>query len=128
MRRKRRLAHAEAYLVGLLAELLRAEDQAAVQLEAAILDADDRIVAAAQEVNDRVHPGVDRLVQHGVRRCTAAPGLHAAEADGAGGPFADAAPRPLIPLPLDRGPRLRRGWLRLPLAPPSPVPLPRPFP
>src|SRR3546814_7509232 len=105
MRRKRRLAHAEAHLVGLLAELLRAEDPAAVQLEAAILDADDRIVAAAQEVNDRVHPGIDRLVQHGVRRCAAAPGLSAAEAAGAGGTFADAAPRPLMPLHPARGPR-----------------------
>src|SRR3546814_11345523 len=65
----------------------------------------------------RVHPGIDRLVQHGVRRCAAAPGLPAAEAAGAGGTFADAAPRQLMPLHLDRGPRLRRGRLRLPLAP-----------
>src|SRR3546814_7815332 len=110
MRRKRRLAHAEAHLVGLLAEFLRAEDPAAVQLEAAILDADDRVVATAQEVNDRVHPGVDRLVQHaGVRRRAAAPGLSAAEVAGAGGTLADAAPRQLMPLHLARGPRLRRG-------------------
>src|SRR3546814_11971842 len=120
MRRKRRLAHAEAHLVGLLAELLRAEDPAAVQLEAAILDADDRIVAAAQEVTDRVHPGVDRIVQHGVRRCAAAPGLPAAEAAGAGGTLADASSRPFTPPHLDRGPRPPTGPRRLPLAPAPP--------
>src|SRR3546814_18788761 len=97
MRRKKRLAHAEAHLVGLLADLLRAEDPAAVQLEAAILDADDRIVAPAQEVNARVHPGIDRLVQPRDGRCAATPGLSDAAPPSAGGTFADAPTTHLIP-------------------------------
>src|SRR3546814_18976583 len=73
MRRKRRLAHAEAYLVGLLADLLRAEDQAAVQLETDILAAGDRLIEAAQAVHDRVDYCVDRPCQLGVLRCDVEP-------------------------------------------------------
>src|SRR3546814_13414005 len=51
--RERWLAHAEAHLVRLLAEFLRAHDPTAISPEAAILDANHRVVAAPQEMHDR---------------------------------------------------------------------------
>src|SRR3546814_18748477 len=63
--RERWLAHAEAHLVRLLAEFLRAQDPTAIYPEAAILDANHRVVAAAQEMHDRIDPRLDRLAGPG---------------------------------------------------------------
>src|SRR3546814_11880983 len=52
-------------LVRLLAEFLRAQDPTAIYPEAAILDANHRVVAAAQEMHDRIDPRLDRLAGRG---------------------------------------------------------------